>query len=265
MAIVVLSCDKYSDLWNDFFNIKDMFWPDCNFKWYLATDSKPYQRDGVEVIHFGNIREWTKCVRTALQQIDAPYICPFLEDAFISKKIDNKLINDLVDYSEKNHVSFLCLERKSVLPLKDREHVDPYISIIPKHLRFGVDTSGAIWEKDFFMKKLSQWDCSAWDFEVNMAKEADSEEGMDGYLLVDDRKPLNISEIEVVRLGKFRPDAIKMFHKLGYDIDTSQRPVMNFREYSMEKIKCWGSRIKYGRKTIKKIAKIFGFTFFTDN
>ena len=40
LAILMLSCDKYSDLWDDFFNLKERFWPDCPYHCYLATDTK---------------------------------------------------------------------------------------------------------------------------------------------------------------------------------------------------------------------------------
>lgn len=48
LAILVLSCDKYSDLWDDFFNLKDKFWPECPYSCYLATDTKEYNREGVQ-------------------------------------------------------------------------------------------------------------------------------------------------------------------------------------------------------------------------
>ena len=50
MIMLLLSCDKYSDVWDDFFNLKERFWPDCKFKWYLVTESKNYIRKNVSTI-----------------------------------------------------------------------------------------------------------------------------------------------------------------------------------------------------------------------
>lgn len=49
MVILVLSCDKYKYAWDDFFNLRDKFWPDCPYKWYLVTESADYSCNGVMV------------------------------------------------------------------------------------------------------------------------------------------------------------------------------------------------------------------------
>ena len=112
MSILVLSCDKYRDLWDDFFTLLEKYWPDCNFKKYLATDTVEYTRPGVHVIHFGHEKNWTKCARIAVEQIDTPFISLFLEDAFICREINNRIINEDVSFANVNQVDFLTLERK---------------------------------------------------------------------------------------------------------------------------------------------------------
>ena len=266
MAILVLSCDKYSAAWDNFFDIMEKFWPDRNFPCYLATDSKEYHREGVEVIHFGNIRQWSKCARIALEQIESPYISLFLEDAFIYKKIDNNIINEDLDFVEKNHVDFLTLETKrAFIPEEQWEYVAYNIVKIPPHHRYGVETSAAIWDKNYFIKKLSEADCSAWEFEVNRCKEAQSEKGHDGIILYDARGPYNISPIEVIRVGKWWPGAIKYFHELGYDINPGNIPIMNIWEVLGDKIRRKVSGIKFARKPIKKVAKLMGFPVYSDD
>ena len=111
LAILVLSCDKYSDLWDDFFNLKEQHWPDCPYPTYVATDSVQYERPGVQVIHFGNIRTWTVCARKAIEKIDSHYIALFLEDAFIYKKIDSSIIEVDVQIMKEKGIDFLTLER----------------------------------------------------------------------------------------------------------------------------------------------------------
>ena len=36
-AILIVSCDKYSDLWDPFFKLFFKFWPDCPFNIYLLS------------------------------------------------------------------------------------------------------------------------------------------------------------------------------------------------------------------------------------
>lgn len=260
LAIMVLSCDKYSDLWDDFFNLKERFWPDCPFKTFLATDTKEYTREGVETIHFGSIRTWSICAQNALRQIDYPYIALFLEDAFIYKTIETDIIIDDLNIFKEKSMDFMTLERDYKTP---RESVNSHVWRTDKHRKWGIDTSAAIWKKDFLLKHLKKDDCSAWAFEVNLCNEALSEKGLEGNIFYDDRKPFNISPVEVVRLGKLTPDSIRFYKKLGYNIDTTKREVIS--EFSMFVYNLKGklARSPYFSKPVKKIAKILGFKFFT--
>ena len=61
--VVVLSCDKYSDLWNPFFKLYNKYWQDNPFKTYLITENKTYP--GVDAINTHG--EWTERIRTALE------------------------------------------------------------------------------------------------------------------------------------------------------------------------------------------------------
>ena len=82
LSILVLSCDNYSDLWDDFFNLRDKFWPDCEYRWYVVTETKDYKRNNVEVIKCGKELNWAGRFRKAVQSLDSPLVGVFLEDYF---------------------------------------------------------------------------------------------------------------------------------------------------------------------------------------
>lgn len=263
LAILVLSCDKYSDLWNDFFNLKEKYWPDCPYPCYLATDTVEYERDGVQMIHFGNIRTWSICARKALEQISEPYVALFLEDAFIYKIIDNSIIEDDFRIFKEHKMDFLTLERNRMeRKFTSDDQVSPHIWRIDRHKKYGIDTSAAIWEKGFLIRALEKEDCNAWQFEVNYCREAELEEGLKGNIFFDDRQPFNISPIEVVQLGRLSTDSIKFFHKQGYDIQSNRermgrKQMLYFRYRNrLEKVPFWG-------KLIRGICRVFGLKFFS--
>ena len=157
LAILVLSCDKYSDVWDDFFNLKEKFWPDCPYKCYLATDTKSYHRDGVETIHFGNIRTWSICATKAIEQIKEPYIALFLEDAFIYKQIVTSIIEENLNIFVKNKMDFLTMERNRMeKTFTPANQIAPHIWRIERHRKYGIDTSAAIWNKEFLRKALKK-------------------------------------------------------------------------------------------------------------
>lgn len=268
LAILVLSCDKYSDLWDDFFNLKERFWPDCPYQCYLATDTSDYHREGVNLIHFGNIRTWSICARKALEQIQEPYIALFLEDAFIYKKIDTKIVEENLQFMIDHHADYLTMERnRSGRELKPEDEIIPHIWRIDKHRNYGIDTSAAIWKKEFFLKELEKVDCNPWQFEVNYCKQAKTAEGLLGRIFFDDRQSFNISPLEVVSMAKLNPDAIKFFHKLGYDIDTTKRETLGYRRLFFINTKRWFRNKLLGNKMLTKIvrgiSKLFGVEFFS--
>lgn len=263
LAILVLSCDKYSDLWDDFFNLKEKFWPDCPYSCYLATDMVDYHRDGVQLIQFGNIRTWSICARKAIEQIKEPYIALFLEDAFIYKTIDSSIIADDLQFAIDQKADFLTLERNRMQKsLTSEDQLVPHIWRIDRHRKYGIDTSAAIWEKSFLIKELEKEDCNAWQFEVNYCRDAESEVGLKGNIFFDDRQPFNISPIEVVQLGQLSTDAIKFFRKKGYDIQSMRermgwRQMLYFRYRNrLEKVPFWG-------KIIRGICNLLGIKFFS--
>ena len=266
ISMLVLSCDNYSDLWDDFFNLREKFWPDCPYKWYVVTESKDYNRDGVEVIKCGKELNWAARYRHAIKTVGTPYVAAFLEDYFISAKIDNERIEGLVDFAEKNKVDFLDLGNifRHKINQTNKQYYADHLIIIDKHLRYGVDTAPAIWNSEYLMRKLGSEDYSAWRFEKERCDEAATEEGYDGLILVDDRLSFNVSEVPVVVQGMFYPPVIKHFRERGYEIDTSKRHVMSFGQRFKYDLKRKAANFPYFHKTLKWIGtNLFGYKFFT--
>lgn len=267
MSILVLSCDKYKDLWDHFFSLKEMFWNDCSFNTYLVNNDEKYQRGNVNVINCGNELNWVGRLKKALTVIDTPYVCMFLDDFFIKEKVDNEHIIDLVSICKSQYVSYLnMLDPYGRLGrIKDKQFFLNDFVVIPKHQKYGVSTSVGIWDCNYLKSKLKNDDDSAWQFEIDLCKEALSEDGLSGLLLFDTKKSVNVTEIPVVIQGKYYPKAISYFDSLGYTIDVRNRSIMNWREVLKYDLKKRLFSIKYGKRFLKWLAKnVFGYSFFTD-
>lgn len=133
---------------------------------------------------------------------------------------------------------------------------------IPNNLPYGIDTSAAIWDRQFLLDKLGDGDYSAWQFELDRCIEAKSEKGLGGKLLCDKRQPLHICKIPVIIQGAYYPPAIKFFKNNGDLIDTESRRKMNLWECIIYKTKVRLSGVKHGRKILKWIGhNIIGLQF----
>ena len=266
ISMLVLSCDNYSDLWDDFFNLREKFWPDCPYKWYVVTESKDYPREGVEVIKCGKELNWAGRYRHAVKTVGTPYVASFLEDYYIAERINNERISGLVNFVREHKVDFLDLGNifRHKIDAPNKKYYADHLVIIDKHLRYGIDTAPAIWNRDYLLEKLGTDDYSAWRFEKDRCDEAETESGYNGLILADDRLSFNVSEVPVVVQGMFYPPVIKHFHNRGYDIDTSKRQVMSRIQWFKYDLKRWCHDIPFGHGALKWFgAKFLGYKFFT--
>jgi len=268
IAILVLSCDGYSDLWDDFFNLREKFWPDCPYRWYVVTETKEYIRTGVDVIKCGKELNWAGRFRHAVKSVDADYIGVFLEDYFIKSIVDNTRISEYLNLMQKDNVMFLNMGDvfKHIIGRKDVEYYKEHLIRIPKHLRYGIDTAAAFWNKEYLLERLGEDDYSAWKFESDRCDEAASEEGYKGLILCDDQCSLNVSEIPVVIQGVFYPGAKKFFEtECNYKIKSGRNTMGPWPVFKY-KFKVFCSRAKFGRKILKWIGThIMGYRFFTED
>lgn len=267
LAILVLSCDGYSDVWDDFFNLKEKFWPDCEYQWYIVTESKDYNRKHVSVIKCGHEMNWAGRFRHAVQSVNVQHIGVFLEDYFIKSHIDNEKIKGFVKLMEQEHVSFLNLGNvfRHIIKLPNKKYFSEHLIHIPQHLRYGIDTAAAIWNKDYLLSKLGEGDYSAWKFEADRCAEAASKEGLGGLILCDDQISFNVSVIPVIIQGVLYPEAVKFFRdEVGYEIQSKRKQMSAYNVWKY-KFKRKMSHAKHGRKFLKWIGThVFGYKFFTE-
>lgn len=262
MVIFVLSCDKYKDVWEEFFNLRDRYWPDANFSWYLVTESEVCDRKDVSTIVGGG--DWSTRLRNAVNKVDAPYICTFLDDYFISSRVDNQLINDRLKLMMEYKVSFLNMDDgfDHIQKMPNLEAFCENVIRIPKHAAYGVDTAGAIWDRNYLLETLGDGDYSAWQFELDRCNEAKTEDGLKGLILLDKCQPLNISKIPVIIQGAYYPPALRFFKKKGYVVNCHGRRVMSSWDVFVYWLKRTCSKAKHGRKLMKWLGtRVLGIQF----
>lgn len=233
LSILVLSCDKYSDLWDTFFKLRDIYWPDSGIQWYLVTETCNFTYNNVSVINAGTDFNWTGRLKFALQKIDTPYVGWYLDDFYISDKVDNSLINELVNKMANENIDHINMSDVFNTLLKMPEHhdyYDKYLFKIPSHKKYGISTASALWRKDYLLKMLGKEDKNAWQFEIDLCKQAVSENGLPGLILCDERMPFKVTKKPVIIQGKYYPKAIKEFKQKGILIDYSSRGLMNWKD-----------------------------------
>ena len=158
-AVLVLSCDKYSDLWDPFFECFDRYWPDCPYPIYLGSNTINYNKEKITTLYSGEDKDWSTSTKKIINQIDAKYVWIFLEDIFITSKIDTSYINETFSFLKNNNGNFIH-ETTKIPQVTDNGIYNEY----PRGMPYRVNVRG-FWNKDYFIQLLLDGE-SPWNFEI---------------------------------------------------------------------------------------------------
>ncbi len=226
VPLLIISCDKYADLWRPFFYVLRKCWPDCPFDLYLGTNHLTCEVPGVTTINIGDDHSWAAGVIAMLKKLPATHVILFLEDFFLTEPVDTDAVLRLVDISQRHSVDCLRLSPlPPPTPLPTRL-VSGYenIGIVEKDTPYLIATQPAIWRKDFLMKILVPG-FSAWEFEHTASTMA---EFMDAQIW-GPLKPYLVYE-QGVEKGKWKPTALEICHRCGVEVDLKSRSVFDEAE-----------------------------------
>lgn len=231
-SVLVISCDRYSDLWKPFFAFFDRFWPDCPFPVCLSTNHKVHESQKVKTLACGFESDWSTELLSVIDNVPGKYILVFLEDYFLREPVNTAFVNDAVNFMLKNEGDFMKL---TCFPSKYnrlwpyiRDKNDKRFARIRTGAKYEVCLQVALWNKQF-LKDLLRKGESPWQFEVYASKRAAA--GNAKCFCVVENKfssgvhgPVNHLCGAVTR-GVLMRDAIRMGRKYQIDIDLHARPV----------------------------------------
>ena len=103
-AILVNTCDKYSDAWPTFFYLLSQTWKSDMPNIYLNTENKKCEIESVEVVTAGKIKPdcWGERLRNALSHVKEDYVLMMLEDFYYESPINIDVIDKCADAMEKD-------------------------------------------------------------------------------------------------------------------------------------------------------------------
>lgn len=219
IPLLVISCDRYKDLWSPFFAIFKKRWPDCPFPLYLGSNHNICTVPGVSSIAIGEDNSWADGVRRMLDQLNSDHVIIFLEDFFILESVDTKRVIDLVDTAVSERVGCLRLIAGLPLALPPTEPLPerPDIGVIQKGAPYRVSAQVAVWQVET-LRKLLIPGMSAWEFEE--IGTAISEEIDDLFWGVYEAA---IKYAQCVEKGRWKPEGLELCRNEGVNVDLSAR------------------------------------------
>jgi len=238
IALLVISCDKYQDLWNKYFTLFKKYWPDCPFPIYLQTNFMDFDCEiNVNIIKVGIDNSWSDGLMKSLSHLEKfDYVLLMMEDMFLNHKVDNSQIVSII--AEFNIVkgNFITLINE---PLSDKPLNHQFGIISPKAMYRSTATA-ALWKREVLIDVLNPIE-TAWQFEKKGSIRTDK---YNGFYSVH-KSCFNF--FHGVIKGKWTIEAATEFTKMGMEIDFSVREIYSSQNDLYQKI------YKYCRKIILKL------------
>lgn len=222
-SILVVSCDRYRDLWQPFFTLFFRYWPNCPYDVYLCANEIPYEDARVKMILVGPDTSWSSNLKRCLERFPTDYLILFQEDFLFTKVVDSEKIKRFVKYLQARHAA--CLRLMPFPPADTMSNDEHEVGEISKGVGYRVSLMAAIWDKAVLHNLLIEGE-SPWDFENHGSRRSDSMEMP--FLCIDDKDrkawPIDYFGTAVVQ-GKWVRQAVKLCVREGIKIDERHRKI----------------------------------------
>jgi hypothetical protein len=161
-GILVISSDKYHDLWDPFFDCLEKNWVDCPFDIYLGSNSIiPHEKFKHHVILSGIDKDWSTSAKLIINQIPKKYLLVIMEDFFIISKVCTEEVINHFYYMELNSINHMHFEN---IGLASDYSLSEAYNCYESGAPYRVNVFG-FWKKDIFNELLLCGE-TPWEFEV---------------------------------------------------------------------------------------------------
>lgn len=160
-AIVILSCDKYKDLWRPFITQLKKYFPENNLKTYLISNEVPCTDPYVTSILTNEDQDWSSSFIRGLDKIPESNLLILLEDLLISSPVDSTYLESVIEFfhaNNCNHIKFW-----SELP-GDKITSNQNIMEMKNGAPYRATVCG-LWNKSTLIKLLIPGE-NPWNFEI---------------------------------------------------------------------------------------------------
>ena len=247
-AVLVLSCDAYSDILDNFFLLFKKYWKNCPFKVYLSTETTDYPNSLVTNLHPKSPNcSWTQRVYDCLEQIEEKYVLICLDDFFFYGKVNTDEIINNISWlkADKDIATF------TYWPVYSKTLPSKYPGY-QRRLYGNNKVAGIIglWRKKKLKKYLSGLSMSAWEWEYKGTELSNTLYKKDKFYIIDGEVPY-VFQYDFSKYGLFSGkwlDGTKeLFKSLGIKQDFSSRgfynPVLRSRQNSIRNLFVFNSRL----------------------
>ncbi len=226
LAVIVISCDKYEDLWLPFFQLFKKFWPDCPFQVYLLCNMKEFSFPGVITIKVGNDISWSDNLKTGLGRINEEYVLMFIDDLFLRASVQTPMLREICNEFIRVNGNYI---RLNPTIRADTSYNDYFGKVSPGTI-YRTSTVLSLWKKSVLFELLKSGE-TAWEFEIFGSVRSDVYDGF--YASWENC----FSIVNGVIKGKWQRKAYHSIRALCPEMDLQRRKLMTLSEEFVYRMK----------------------------
>ena len=168
-TILVNSCDNYDDLWTPFFTLFKKYWPNCNKRIILNTETKSFSFPGLDIECFSLFKDnpnatWSERFGRHLDLIDTDFVLILLDDFFFEKPVDTARLEECFTLMKSDRkiacFNFLPTLWENIESDKCPEGFE----LRPKKCDYKVNVQASLWRTDILRRLLRKHE-DVWEFE----------------------------------------------------------------------------------------------------
>jgi hypothetical protein len=223
-ALIVLTCDNYSDLWPMFISLSEKYWPDCPYDKYFITNNKSVPESSFNSIKIGQDESWSDGLLKAIDELKSKYdyLLITLEDSPIIEYVDQDKLNLITNAFFTAKGNFLSLFTQQDMGKPTRKY-NEFFGIIDKGSLYRPTCVYSLW-KISVLEDLLVREENAWDFERYGSVRSDKYD--DFFMVYKNFFKMSNTVIK----GKWLRSEYKRIKKLGYNPDITSRDLMSKKE-----------------------------------
>lgn len=231
-CLLVVSCDRYADVWDPFFSLFHRYWTDCPYKVFLSSNMQQYSDPAVITVMTGIDLDWSRSLLTAISSPKIqryPYLLVILEDLMLYQHVDTITVQNCLNFLKEGNGNYL---RLVPIPPPDKPLLVPtWLGEISEGAPYRASLQASIWRREYLRSLLKPGE-SPWDFEVLASRRSDIHKGF--YCT---RKRVLHYHNSIER-GLWLPQVVEFLNKEGIIWDKNRRGVLS--EHRLKQRKTWG-------------------------
>jgi hypothetical protein len=230
IALIVLTCDSYSDLWPMFTHFTDKYWNNCPYDKFIVTNNKSYPNTSFEFINIGKDDSWSDGLLKAIAILKTKYDYLFitLEDSPIIEKVDQSKLDLIIESFLSVDGNFLSLFTQDDMGRPNRKY-NNFFGIIDKGSLYRPTCVYSLW-KISILEDLLVREENAWEFERFGSVRSDKYDGF--YMTYRNFFKMSNTVIK----GKWQRSEYKKISSLGFPPDIKSRKMFNKKEEMYHKL-----------------------------